>query len=153
VTGGYDKKRAGAWVCLLLCLLSPAVDVNLDTADRPLIRVTLGEAPSAEAFAQLFVDLELELRQGAPIGLLVDARTTKSMSLAHVKQFAGFGKRNHDLVAEKIRALAMVIPSAMVRGALKAALQLNTPPHPFEVFQEFDAGLAMLQPYLDGAGS
>ncbi|WP_172304688.1 STAS/SEC14 domain-containing protein [Pseudenhygromyxa sp. WMMC2535] len=120
----------------------------VDTSQRPLVRITLEPTPTLESFDQIFAEVELELARRESICVLADAEQTTRIDLAHVKRFAEFGETNHKMLEAYVRALAFVVPSAMVRGALKVAFQLKPPPHPFSVCKTRDEAEAYLQPFI-----
>ena len=121
-----------------------------DASTRPLCRLNVGKKPTADEFATALSDFEDELgrKSDREICLLADATATVRLDLVHVKTIARFGEEHHSLLAERVRALVLVIPSAMVRGAIKVAFQLKAPPHPYAVVQTIDEATDYLAPYL-----
>nr|AYM53153.1 hypothetical protein [Pseudenhygromyxa salsuginis] len=127
---------------------APQITSSVDATERPLLRVRIGEVPSLGELEEVFAKLRKELERGGSICMLVDATATKTLELDQVRLIADFGEDNHDLVSSRVMALAFVVPSAMVRGALKVAFRLKPPPHPVSVFKVADDAQSYLQPFL-----
>lgn len=121
---------------------------TFDTSARPLIRIQIEAEPTLDAFQEIFNQVEEELARFTSICVLVDARETKRIDLSQVKRIAEFGERNDKLLGAYIRVLAFVIPSAMVRGALKVAFQLKVPPHPVHICQTEAQARTHIDPVL-----
>lgn len=123
-----------------------------DTSRRPLCCVQISAKPDKAEFEAVFAGIEAELARGRPFCLMADAVATTRLEFEHVKQLAGFGQRNHALLEAHVRAMSIVVPSAMVRGALKVAFQIKTPPHPHQVARSLEEAEAFLAPYVAAIG-
>lgn len=126
------------------------MDTTFDASEHPLCRLTVGPTPSHDDFARVFVEYENELYRKSPMCVLADASATTRIDLDHVKMIAEFGERNNQELAAYVGALAIVVPSAMVRGALKVAFQLKAPPHPYKVVRTLEEAENFLAPYVAG---
>lgn len=133
-------------------MLWATVESVVDTSRRPLLEITVGEVPSLESFNEVFAEVELELARHQSICVLTNAEQTTRIDLEHVKRIAQFGETHHTMLEAYIRALAFVIPSAMVRGALKVAFQIKAPPHPVKICRTEQEARSYLAPYLDILG-
>ena len=120
----------------------------IDTSKRPLFGIEVEPTVTLSTLDQIFSAVEEELARHTSICILVNAVNTTSMELSHVRRIAEFGEKNDPLISAYIRAIAFVIPSAMVRGALKVAFQLRAPPHPIKICKAHDEAEAFLQPFL-----
>ncbi|WP_106393941.1 STAS/SEC14 domain-containing protein [Enhygromyxa salina] len=125
------------------------MDAVVDTSQRPLCRITVGTSPTIESFDDIFKQVEAELGRHRSICVLANAEKTARIDLAHVKRIAEFGQTHHTLLQAYMRALAFVIPSAVVRGALKLAFQIKTPPHPYRVCHSEEEAQAYLASFID----
>lgn len=125
------------------------MEIVVDTSLRPLLQITVSQIPSLESFDQVFAQVEVELDRHESICGLVNAEQTTRIDFAHVKRIAQFGETHHVMLEAYMRALAFVIPSAMVRGAIKLAFQLKAPPHPVKICSTDEEARAYLTHYLD----
>lgn len=114
--------------------------------------IVVGKRPSVETFDAVFAKVEEELLRHRSFCVAVDAEQTESIDFAHVKRFAAFGEKNRSLLEAYIRALAFVIPSPAVRGAMKVAFQLSPPPHPVKICRTKEQAKAYLEPYVRHLG-
>jgi hypothetical protein len=124
------------------------VDAQFDTLNRPLCWLRVGKTPSVEAFDSMFAGFEAELERNQAFCVLADASTTIRVDLAHAKRIAEFGERNHMRLQAYVQALALVVPSAMVRGALKVAFQIKAPPHPYKILRTLEEADEYLTAFL-----
>jgi hypothetical protein len=129
-------------------LSSLAVDATFENANRPLCRLRVGQTPSVESFDAVFAEFETELESNQAFCVLADASITIRIDFAHAKRIADFGVRNHMRLEAYVKALALVVPSAMVRGALKVAFQIKAPPHPYQILRTVEEAEAYLTSFL-----
>jgi hypothetical protein len=113
------------------------------------VLITVGELPSLASFDEVFAQVELELARHQSICVLVNAVRTTRIDLAHVKRIAQFGETNHMMLQAYISALAFVIPSPIVRSALKMAFRLKAPPHPVKICRTKQEARSYVAPYVD----
>jgi hypothetical protein len=126
------------------------VDAIFENAARPLCRLNVGRTPSVESFDIMFANFECELARSQPFCVLADASVTTRLEFDHAKKIADFGERNHNRLEAHVKALALVVPSAMVRGAIKVAFQIKAPPHPYKILRTVEEAEAFLNPFLAG---
>lgn len=124
------------------------VDAVFDTVNRPLCQLRIGKAPSVESFDSMFADFEAELERNQAFCVLADTTITVRVDLAHAKRVAEFGERNHMRLQAYVQALALVVPSPMVRGALKVAFQIKAPPHPYRIMRTLEEANEYLTAFL-----
>lgn len=67
---------------------------------------------------------------------------------SEIKVFDAFARANGERLDSQVAALALIIPSAMVRGAIRVLFKLKAPGHPYRVVHERDAALEYIAPYL-----
>jgi hypothetical protein len=124
------------------------VDAVFETLNRPLCRLRFGQTPSVESFDSVFAGFEAELQRNQAFCVLADASSTVRIDFAHARRIADFGERNHMRLQAYVQALALVVPSAMVRGALKVAFQIKEPPHPYRILRTVDEAEQYLTAFL-----
>lgn len=124
------------------------VDAMFDTQNRPLCRLRVGKTPSVDGFDSMFAGFEAELQRNQAFCVLADASATVRIEFAHAKRIAEFGERNHMRLQAYVQALALVVPSAMVRGALKVAFQIKEPPHPYRILRTLEEADEYLTAFL-----
>jgi hypothetical protein len=124
------------------------LDTSFETTARPLCRLRVGKAPSVEDLDVAFANFESELERAQSFCVLADATITSRLEMSHAKIIADFGERNHARLEAHVMALALVVPSAMVRGALRVAFQLKAPPHPYKIVRTTEDAQAFLNPFL-----
>lgn len=124
------------------------VETIVDTSKRPLLGIFVEPKPSLETFEKIFEQVKAELDRHTSLCVLINAVNTSRIDLDQVRLIAQFGETHDQLLAAYIRALVFVIPSAMVRGALRVAFQLKAPPHPTHICQTEDEAMKYLGPYL-----
>ena len=124
------------------------MDTSFETETRPLCRLSVGKAPSVEDLDVAFANFESELERAQSFCVLADATITSRLELSHAKIIADFGERNHDRLQAHVKALALVVPSAMVRGALRVAFQIKAPPHPYKILRTAEEAQTFLNPFL-----
>lgn len=105
-----------------------------------------------ETVTELLARLERELERGAPLCVLVDARHSRRFELPQVRAFSEFGHAHALQLATWVRAIALIVPSTIVRSGLRLAFQLNPPPHPVEVCETKAEATRWLEPYLAQIG-
>lgn len=98
----------------------------------------------------MFANFEVELGRMQSFCVLADASVTTRLEFDHAKKIADFGERNHTRLEAHVKALALVVPSAMVRGALKVAFQIKAPPHPYKILRTVEEAEEFLNPFLAG---
>lgn len=124
------------------------VDSVVDASTFPLIGITVEPQPTLETFEEIFKKVEEVLAQHTSLCVMINAEQTTRIDLAQVRRIAEFGETHDKLLAAYIRALVFIIPSAMVRGALRVAFQIKAPPHPVHICQTEAEARAYLDPYL-----
>ena len=92
--------------------------------------------------------LEQELERAQPLCLMLDSRHSRRVELPPLRAFSEFGHTHAQQLSAHVRALAVIVPSAIMRGSLRLAFQLNPPPHPVCVCKTKAEGLSWLAPYL-----
>lgn len=124
------------------------MEVVFDSSGRPLCRFIVGQTPSADSLEAALHEVEDELGRHRSMCLIADGSVTARIDILSVKHIANFGVRNHQVLQAYVRALAVVAPSAMARGAVKLAFHIKAPPHPYRVVNTLEEAEAYLAPYL-----
>ena len=124
------------------------MDAIFENQNRPLCRLRVGTAPTVDSFDSMFAGFEAELQRNQAFCVLADASITVRIEFAHAKRIAEFGERNHMRLQAYVQALALVVPSAMVRGALKVAFQIKEPPHPYRILRTLEEANDYLNAFL-----
>jgi hypothetical protein len=117
-----------------------------------LCRLVFGPRPTDAGFTTAFAAFEQELDKHRSFCLLAEAVATTHLEFSQVRQIADFGLRNHDMLQAYVRAMAIVVPSNVVRAGVKVAFQIKAPPHPYKLFSNLDDGCAYLAHYLEMLG-
>lgn len=124
------------------------MEAIVDTSQRPLLRITVGARPSVQCIEGILAKIADELARHRAICVLANAEHTTHLEFAHVQRIVEFGERNTMMIEAYIRALAFVIPSPMVRGLIRLAMQIKPPPHPMKICSTAPEAQAYLTPYL-----
>lgn len=128
----------------------PSVEFGADFADWPLLRVCWPQRADLEFVDHVTDALAQALARGTQFCLLVDFRHTKRMEIAEIKRLTAFVEHRGDELDEQLAAKAHIVPSAMVRGALKVLFALRPPGSPYQVARTPEAAHAYLAPYING---
>ena len=89
------------------------------------------------------------MRCGPRFCLLVDFSPTKRMEIAEIKRLTAFVESRGSELDTQLVAMAHIVPSAMVRGALKVLFSLRPPGSPYRVTRTPEAAHAYLGPYIN----
>lgn len=124
------------------------MEVRFDNSGWPLFRLVFGQHPTDAGFDAAFAAFERELEKHRSFCLLADAVATTHLEFSGVRKIADFGLRNHDMLQAYVRALAIVVPSNVVRAGVKVAFQIKAPPHPYKLFSSLEEGNAYTAHYV-----
>ena len=119
----------------------------VDGSAWPLLVVRGPKIVDNQAARSIVSGLVAALDRGQRFCIHVDMTATTRFEWSEIKVFDAFARANGDRLDTQVAALALVIPSAMVRGAIRVLFKLKAPGHPYEVLADeyiapFLAGLA-----------
>jgi len=81
-------------------------------------------------------EMQALLDRGEPFAVVVQTHHNRMMSLHQIRRQAEHGKQTYDVAKRLVRGIAMVIPSAVIRGVLKVSFKLSPMPSPYALFDE-----------------
>jgi hypothetical protein len=108
--------------------------MRFDERDWPILRCYVSGEASDEEFDAYLAQCERNLRRGERYAFVViTAPDTPMTKGRHARLQADFIKRHRELIARQIAGQAFVLPSAVMRGVLRAILSMTTMPTPFAI--------------------
>lgn len=126
--------------------------VELDDENWPILRVTYrGRFTLEELNAALARETEIITRRGRHVRL-ADASDAKLTDFRIMRRQADHIQEKIDMLRDNTIGGAFVIPSAMVRGAMRAILRIQPLPYPFTIVSTVEEGEAYARRALVGEG-
>lgn len=87
-----------------------------------------------EAVSTVLWTLEARLAEGSPYAIVFDMSEAGTPNAIQRQMLATHMRKNKASIGRAVRAIAMVAPSALVRGVLTAIFWLEAPPVSHQVF-------------------
>ena len=85
--------------------------------------------------------------------LLIDLSDARRLELTEIRLMVSFAQSHGAQLRKLAVALALVVPSPMVRGALKVAFTLRPPEHAYRIFRDETGVDDFFGPYLARLGA
>ncbi|MEM7155611.1 MAG: hypothetical protein AAF799_22365 [Myxococcota bacterium] len=120
----------------------------VDVSAWPLVVLRFSRVVDAETVQQVATGLSATLDRAERFCMQVDMTNTSRFEWAEIKSFDRFARANEDRLNAHVAALALIIPSAMVRGAIRVMFRLKSPAHPYRVVHRRESAVEYLAPYL-----
>jgi hypothetical protein len=112
-----------------------------------------GEHLSEETFERHTKELEraIDLRKpGARVGVLYHLPTGRGANAKQRKRSADLLESRRAILAKSTAGFALVTPSPIVRGLLRAIFWMASPPYPYEIVSTLHEGFAYLASKVEG---
>lgn len=129
------------------------VETGVDTRTWPLVRYVGAHTTDTVKACEFIESLRRVLDRDKRFCMLVDLTLAERIDLAEIRMIADFARLKGPQLREFVTAMALVVPSPMVRGAIKVMFTLKPPEHPYTVVRDMEAGEAYIAPYLEELGS
>jgi len=121
---------------------------QVDASGWPLVVLEPSRIGSDEALSTMTEALGTLLRRHERFCLLADFTDKTCMELSEVRHLTTFFRAYGEPMDEWVAAMGLVVPSAMVRGALRVIFSARPPGYPNQVFQKRHRAKGYLDPYL-----
>lgn len=132
---------------IVVAVASPAIEV--DRSQWPILLARVNGQPTDEEFEAYLAELERALDSGVRYASVVSTARNAPMTRArHAKMQAKWIAEREALIAERCAAVAFVLPSAVMRGVLRAILAMQRMPSPYKVFEDEAEGIAWVREQL-----
>ena len=121
------------------------------TCDRtrwPIAHLIADGAVTHEGTRQLIAHADALFAQAEPFGLLMETRNPRGVEVPHIREWAEFLRSRRQSIERRLVGVGFVLPSPMMRGALRVLFTWVNPPFEYSVVDTEDAGLAFLRPLL-----
>ncbi|MEM7155613.1 MAG: hypothetical protein AAF799_22375 [Myxococcota bacterium] len=92
--------------------------------------------------------LDAALDRGEPFCLEVDLTQSTRLDWKELKAFGAYARASKERHNALLFTVALVILSAMVRGAIKVLFQIHSPGYAHRVLQHRSEALEYMEPYL-----
>lgn len=120
----------------------------VDQSGFPIVRFQYHDLLDDEEFELQLAALDRLLDAGRPFVLAVETYHQRMMPLRQVRRQAAHMKAREAQARACVLAIAMVIPSSVIRGVLKVVLSLAPMPVPYALFDEPGKAQAWAQEQL-----
>lgn len=124
------------------------VTVTCERSDWPIAHLIADGAVTHDGTRQLIEILDGLLGQPESFALMMEARNPRGVEVPHIREWAAFLEKRRAEIESRLLGVAFVLPSPMMRGALKVLFTWVRPPFEYAVVDDEDAGLAFLAPLL-----
>ena len=124
-------------------------ETGVDTAGWPLVRYVSARNMDREAAHAFIERMRYVLDREERFCMLVDLRAAERIDLAEIRMIADFARSKGPQLRKLVTAMALIVPSAMVRGAVKVIFKLKPPEHPYTLVRDMETGEAYIAPYLE----
>lgn len=134
---------------------SPGDAAGVDASRWPLLVVTAPDEPTPAFTDRFTAQMQAQLDRMSPFCVLVDMpnlRRVSQVDLGELRRIAAFAQREGDLLDANTVALALHVPHAVVRAAMRLLFALRPPNHPYAIFKTRAAADAYLAPHLRTLG-
>ncbi len=121
------------------------------TCDRtrwPLVHLLADGAVTHSGTRQLFAHIDALLEQPEPFAIMMEIRNPRGVEVPHIREWAAFLGDRRELLERRLLGVAFVMPSPMMRGAMRVLFSWVGPPFEFAVVDAAEAGLAFLRPLM-----
>lgn len=122
--------------------------VTCDRTRWPLVHLIADGAVTHDGTRQLVAHIDASLQRPEPFAILMETRNPHGVEVPHIREWAAFLGERRELIERRLLGVAFVMPSAMMRGALRVLFTWVSPPFEYAVVDSEEAGLAFLQPLL-----
>lgn len=123
-------------------------DILLDMSEAPLFIFTLEDAPTFDQIQRHLREYQGILTRGRPFVVMFDATKAAMVDAKSRKAYADFLNTNAETMRHLIKAMAFIVTSSLVQGALTAVLWLAPLPYPHKTFTSRDEGRDWLRSKL-----
>lgn len=122
---------------------------QVDDEEWPLVVLRPSTFGNDASLASLCEGLGEILDRGKRFCLLADFSNKTYMELHEVKHVSELFRSEGPRLDQQALVLALLVPSAMVRGAINLVLQARTPNIPCEILRTRQEAKRFISPYLD----
>jgi len=122
---------------------------ELDRSAWPVVTVTFDDPPTDDAFEDYLSDLEALYDEEEPFALIFDARTASYLPSRYRQWQADWISDNEAMIEQYLAGTAYVIPTAVLRGVLRAVFALQDQPSPYTIVGSMDEARSWVEEQLN----
>jgi hypothetical protein len=123
--------------------------VTSDRSRWPLLHVRVDGPPTQENAAEIRAAMDEALAEPGPHAVIVELTRARIPTPFLVRDQARWFKERAEALAKSCRAIAIVTPSAAMRGVPNAILRIFAPPSPVRAFKTLESAEAWCMERLE----